>query len=147
MRAMTTMQPAPARSPAVPAVPAIAPAHHARAPRPATRASAGHELGRLQVRSAHERARGDGRVLPSPLRSALESQFAAPLDHVRVYDTPEAHRQARRHRANAFTIGSDIYFGKGRYRPSQRDGRALVAHEIAHVLQHTLRRGSVGSLA
>lgn len=146
MKAMAAMQ-APAKSVTVPAAPAITPAHPARAPRPATRASAGHDLGRLQVRSAHERARGDGRVLPSPLRTSLESQFGAPLDHVRVHDTTDAHRMARRHRANAFTIGSDIYFGKGRYRPSQRDGRSLVAHEIAHVLQHSLMHGRVGSLA
>ena len=147
MKAMATMQAAPAKSLAVPVAPAMTPVHQARGTRPDARAMAGHDLGRLQLRSAHERARGDGRVLPSPLRLSLESQFRAPLDHVRVHDTPDAHREARRHRANAFTIGSDIYFGKRRYRPSQRDGRALVAHEIAHVLQHAIMHGQVGSLA
>src|SRR3954470_12570147 len=121
MKVMAAMQAAPAKSTASLAAPPPMPAHQARASRPATGAAAGHDLGRLQVRSAHERAPGDGRVLPSPLRTSLESQFRAPLDHVRVHDTADGHRTARRHQANAFTIGSDIYFGKGRYRPSQRD--------------------------
>ena len=37
--------------------------------------------------------------------------------------------------AHAFTIGDDIYFGRGEYQPSTASGRALLAHEMTHVAQ------------
>src|SRR5262249_833574 len=37
--------------------------------------------------------------------------------------------------ARAFTIGQDIAFGLGEYRPGTPVGDALIAHELAHVVQ------------
>ena len=37
--------------------------------------------------------------------------------------------------ARAFTVGTDIYFAAGEFRPHTRDGLWLLAHEVAHVLQ------------
>jgi Domain of unknown function (DUF4157) len=37
--------------------------------------------------------------------------------------------------ARAFTVGTDIYFAAGAFRPDTRDGRWLLAHEVAHVVQ------------
>ena len=37
--------------------------------------------------------------------------------------------------ARAFTVGSDIYFAAGQFRPGTRAGLWLLAHEVAHVLQ------------
>ena len=37
--------------------------------------------------------------------------------------------------ADAYTFGSDIVFAKGRYAPDSRDGRHLLAHELAHTVQ------------
>jgi hypothetical protein len=39
--------------------------------------------------------------------------------------------------AQAFTNGSDIYFGAGKYSPSSSDGKRLLAHELTHVVQQT----------
>ena len=37
--------------------------------------------------------------------------------------------------ARAFTVGTDIYFAAGEFRPDSRDGLWLLAHEVAHVVQ------------
>jgi hypothetical protein len=39
--------------------------------------------------------------------------------------------------ASAYTVGNDIVFGTGRFAPSTRDGRRLIAHELTHVVQQT----------
>ena len=43
--------------------------------------------------------------------------------------------------ANAATIGSDVLFASGRLQPGTSAGRALIAHEVGHVLNE--RRGAV----
>ena len=37
--------------------------------------------------------------------------------------------------AKAFTTGTDIFFGRGEFRPATRAGQELLAHELAHVMQ------------
>src|SRR6185369_8921893 len=37
--------------------------------------------------------------------------------------------------ARAYTVGSHIVFGGGRYAPGSADGRRLLAHELTHVVQ------------
>jgi Domain of unknown function (DUF4157) len=39
--------------------------------------------------------------------------------------------------ARAFTVGTDIYFAAGEFRPGRRDGLWLLAHEVAHVVQQS----------
>ena len=44
--------------------------------------------------------------------------------------------------AQAYTVGSAVVFGAGRYAPETASGRHLLAHELAHVVQQ--RAGGVG---
>jgi hypothetical protein len=37
--------------------------------------------------------------------------------------------------ARAFTTGQDIFFRSGEYDPGSAAGQALLAHELAHVVQ------------
>jgi peptidoglycan hydrolase-like protein with peptidoglycan-binding domain len=39
--------------------------------------------------------------------------------------------------ALAYTVNRDVVFGAGRYAPSTVDGRALLAHELAHTIQQS----------
>jgi hypothetical protein len=39
--------------------------------------------------------------------------------------------------ALAYTVGSNIVFGQGRYSPGSETGRRLLAHELTHVLQQS----------
>jgi hypothetical protein len=45
--------------------------------------------------------------------------------------------------AVAFTVGSNIVFGPGRYSPATPQGQALLAHELTHVVQQSERTGPV----
>src|SRR5581483_11112656 len=53
-----------------------------------------------------------------------------------------AHGWAREVNALAYTVGKDIVFASGEFRPDTRAGKQLLAHELVHVLQQegTLRR-------
>jgi hypothetical protein len=74
-----------------------------------------------------------GRPLDLATRSLFESRLGASLDHVRIHDDPHVWRRARRIGARAFAVGSRIGFAEGQHRPSTPAGRAVLAHEIAHV--------------
>jgi hypothetical protein len=47
--------------------------------------------------------------------------------------------------ARAYTVGHDVVFGADEFRPGRNEGRRLLAHELAHVIQQTQRAQSRGS--
>lgn len=76
-----------------------------------------------------------GRPLGSGVRRYMEGRFGYSFEKVRIHDNARSHRLARQLHAHAFTVGRDIYFDRGEYRPSARDGKRLLAHELTHVVQ------------
>ncbi|WP_221653582.1 eCIS core domain-containing protein, partial [Actinotalea ferrariae] len=78
---------------------------------------------------------------PGPAGSAgsVRSVPEAPMNPAavggRFHTNREAARLARAVGARALTVGRDTWFGEGQYRPATADGRALIAHELAHVQQ------------
>jgi hypothetical protein len=87
------------------------------------------------VESAIAAARGSGRPLDRSLSGVLEHGMGQSLGDVRVHTGESAAALARAVSARAFTVGRDIFFGEGEYRPGTPDGDHLVAHEVAHVIQ------------
>ena len=87
-----------------------------------------------------------GQALPDELRRAAESAFRADLSAVRVHRDPVAASAVAREGAHAFTAGRDIYFAETEWRPTTVAGRALVYHELAHVLQQTSTDETPGRL-
>lgn len=79
---------------------------------------------------------GAGIALPPAERAFFEPRLGRDLSHVRVHDDDAGGHAARSIRARAFTVGSDIGFAEGEYRPGTQSGRNLIAHEIAHVIQN-----------
>jgi hypothetical protein len=77
----------------------------------------------------------DGDALPTPLRSYFEGRFGADLGQVRLHVGRGAAESAAAIGARAFTSGHHVSFGAGQYRPETGDGRQLLAHELAHVVQ------------
>ena len=56
------------------------------------------------------------------------------LRKIRVHRGLKAHAAADALGARAFAVGdNDIFFGRGEFDPSSRVGRAVIAHEVAHV--------------
>ena len=73
--------------------------------------------------------------LPAHDRAFFESRFGHELSRVRVHTDHAAAAAASSIGAEAFTVGTDIAFADGRYRPGTDDGRRLLAHELTHVVQ------------
>jgi Domain of unknown function (DUF4157) len=78
---------------------------------------------------------GSGRELDSTPRSRMESVFGQSFSHVRIHTDANASRLSSELNARAFTIGGDIAFASGEYQPGTPIGDALIAHELAHVVQ------------
>lgn len=80
---------------------------------------------------------GGGRPLDGATRRRMEDGFGADFGAVRVHDDAGAAAAARDLDARAFTHGHDVAFGAGHYRPGTVYGDALLAHELAHVVQQS----------
>ena len=78
---------------------------------------------------------GSGKPLDSGVRSHMESAFGHDFSRVRVHTDAAAAGVANNLNARAFTLGKDIAFGAGEYAPGSLIGDALIAHELAHVIQ------------
>lgn len=76
-----------------------------------------------------------GRPIEGAARGALERGFGRSLSAMRVHDGPEAASLSRAFGARAFSVGSHLFFGEGRYRPETAAGRRLLSHEVAHGLE------------
>ncbi|MCW5608386.1 MAG: DUF4157 domain-containing protein [Nitrosomonas sp.] len=76
-----------------------------------------------------------GMPLPQGVRSFMEPRFRADFGAVRIHTDDKAARLSARLSARAFTYGKHIFFGKGQFRPSERDGAELIAHELTHTIQ------------
>jgi Domain of unknown function (DUF4157) len=76
-----------------------------------------------------------GGPLDSAIRPLMESHLGRSFADVRIHAGPEASLSARSISADAFTAGSHVVFGEGRYRPQTTGGQALLAHELTHVAQ------------
>ena len=87
--------------------------------------------------SVHAVLRSPGHPLDPPTRAFMEARLGHDFSQVRIHSDAAAAKSARDVNANAYTVGQDIVFGAGRFAPHTREGRFLVAHELAHVAQGT----------
>ncbi|MEG4457097.1 DUF4157 domain-containing protein, partial [Microcoleus sp. N9_A1] len=75
--------------------------------------------------------KGGGSALSDEVRSHMEPRFGADFSSVRVHTDSAAVQMNRDLGAQAFTHGSDIYYGGGKS-PGKDE---LTAHELTHVVQ------------
>jgi len=78
-----------------------------------------------------------GRPLDSSTKEFMESRFGYDFSNVRIHSDERATSSARSINALAYTVGNDIVFAEGQYRPYSLEGRRLLAHELTHVVQQT----------
>ncbi len=97
------------------------------------RAEAGSVEQHSNLESQLNQSKGSGSPLPDEVRSFMEPRFGCDFSQVRVHTDGEAVQMNQALSAQAFTHGSDIYFGAGKS-PSISD---LTAHELTHVVQQT----------
>ena len=91
----------------------------------------------------YEVLRLPGQPLDPATRSFFEPRFGRSFNEVQVHTSAHAARSARSLGAHAYTVGSQIVFAEGRYEPRADDGKMLLAHELAHVVQQS-DRGNFG---
>jgi hypothetical protein len=84
-----------------------------------------------------------GRPLDGAVRAEMEPRFGHSFSDVRVHADGRAAESARAVAADAYTVGSSVVFAAGRYAPASAEGRRLIAHELAHVVQ---QRGAPASI-
>ena len=105
--------------------------HSATAPRQQEDPSAAFTQSLAQARS------GGGRMLPPDTRGLMENRFQRDFSSVRVHNDSRAGGLANEINARAFTHGNHVFFGQGNFQPEHREGQRLIAHELAHTLQHS----------
>ncbi|WP_448544798.1 eCIS core domain-containing protein [Roseiflexus sp.] len=82
-------------------------------------------------------SRGEGTPLPPDTRVLMENHLGADFSDVRVHTDARASALNQQLGSQAFTYGTDIYVGEGRYNPQSAEGQRLLAHELTHVVQQT----------
>lgn len=78
---------------------------------------------------------GDGRPLDTRTRAYFEPRFGHDFGAVRVHSDSRADVSARSVNALAYTVGQEVVFRRGAFSPETKEGRRLLAHELAHVAQ------------
>lgn len=86
------------------------------------------------VESRLNQSKGGGSQLPDSVRAYMEPRFGVDFSHVRIHTGADAIQMNRDVGAQAFTHGSDIYYGAG----SSPGNLELTAHELTHVVQQTV---------
>src|SRR5262249_48722238 len=84
----------------------------------------------------HEALRSPGQPIDPAARSFMESRLGLDFGHVRVHKGEKAETSARAINAHAYTVGNHIVFGQS-FDSNTSDGRRLLAHELAHVVQQS----------
>ena len=91
----------------------------------------------------HDVLRTSGAPLSTQTRAEMEPRFGHSFADVRVHADGQAAESARAVGAYAYAVGRDVVFGAGRYAPGSAEGKRLIAHELAHVVQ---QRGAAATL-
>ena len=94
----------------------------------------------------HEALRSPGQPIDPATRDFMEPRFGHDFSNVRVHTDAKAADSAGAVNALAYTVGRNVVFGAGQYRPTTPQGRNLVAHELTHVLQQTAGHDTNSSL-
>ena len=81
--------------------------------------------------------RGGGQPLPKSTRDFFEPRFGCDFSRVRVHADGKAAGTARGVQSRAFTVGHDVFFGRGEFLPETNAGKKLIAHELVHTVQQS----------
>jgi hypothetical protein len=83
-----------------------------------------------------------GVPISTSARAFLEPRFGHDFSEVRVHTDSAAAQSARAVNALAYTVGRDIVFAAGQYRPATAQGLRLLGHELVHTLQQNMGKSA-----
>lgn len=90
---------------------------------------------------------GGGAPLSPALRGYFEPRLGQDLSAVRLHTGAQAEAAAGEVQARAFTVGPNIAFAPGEFRPETEGGKKLIAHELVHTVQQGQTTGLAGGEA
>lgn len=93
-----------------------------------------------KVEARINQMQGNGQTLPAEEQDFFEERMGYDFSYVRVHTDANAVQASRDIQAKAFTVGNNIAFSEGTYRPGTDEGRRLLAHELTHVVQQISTR-------
>lgn len=77
-----------------------------------------------------------GTPLPKQSQQFFGSRMGYDFSNVKVHTDQEAAQSAKEVNAKAYTTGEHIVFNEGQYDTNSAEGKKLMAHELAHVVQN-----------
>src|SRR5262245_44919603 len=83
----------------------------------------------------HEVLCAPGQPMDAATIAFFEPRFGHDFSRVRVHTDARAASAAQAVDARAYAVGRDVVFGTGQYAPGTAEGKKLLAHELAHVVQ------------
>lgn len=90
-----------------------------------------------------------GQLLPASLRDFYEPRLGYDFSKVKIHNDARAAQSAQSIHALAYTHGNNIVFNSGQYSPQTKQGKRLLGHELAHIIQqksnHQLLRKEEGT--
>src|SRR5262249_30103767 len=95
--------------------------------------------GPIEIGSAGDRAEREADDAATRALAGRSPGTGVDFSRVRVHSDSQAAASARSVDARAYTVGNHIVFGAGEFQPHTKDGRTLLAHELAHVTQQAAR--------
>ena len=81
-----------------------------------------------------------GRPLDTTVQQDMGQRFGHDFSQVRVHSDTQAADSARALAAKAYTVGRHVVFGQGNDASATDQGRRLLVHELAHVVQQGAAR-------
>lgn len=78
---------------------------------------------------------GKGNPLSASASDFFSSRMGQDFSDVAIHTGAEAAESAKSINAKAYTVGNNIVFNQGQYQPDTHEGKKLLAHELAHVVQ------------
>ena len=78
-----------------------------------------------------------GHPIDAATRAFMEPRLGHDFAQVRIHTDARAAESAAALRARAYTVGSSVVFAGGQYAPGTATGKALLAHELVHVVQQS----------
>ena len=76
-----------------------------------------------------------GQPLSPQVRNFFEPRFGQDFGGVKIHTDYVAAKSAQSINALAYTSGSNIVFNNSQFAPDTQGGKALLAHELTHVVQ------------
>jgi hypothetical protein len=79
---------------------------------------------------------GKGHTMPPMANQFFSSRIGYDFSNVKLHTDKEAAESAKSVNAKAYTVGNNIVFNEGQYNTQSGEGKKLLAHELAHVVQN-----------